>query len=80
MTRNYRVILNTQSATTRPAFTFLAWVKTYGRKGGEAENNVMLDIVLRVCGPITQGTATSPFLAPEGEEHDMEGAEHALAS
>ncbi|HKD37476.1 MAG TPA: phage tail tube protein [Pirellulales bacterium] len=61
MVRNYRIILNTQSATTRPYFQFGAWVKTYNRKGGEAENNWMADVVLRVTTPITTGSATAPF-------------------
>jgi hypothetical protein len=56
--RHYRLIWN-NGTTSRPYRQISAYVKSFGRKGGEPEANIMIDVVLRATGVITGGVTTS---------------------
>ena len=53
--RNYQLVWN-NGTNSRPGRQFAAFVQKFGRKGGAEEENITVEIVLKITGPITNVT------------------------
>jgi hypothetical protein len=57
-TRHYQLVFN-NGTSSRPGRLFSAYVKQFGRREGEVEQNVLVECILKITGPVTTTTVTT---------------------